>query len=749
VQLLRLGVCAFLSLAIARGWESPSAATLASAATNLSLDPQETYRVRDLNFARGDIKFYLSEGVLSFATQVGGKVVAAVFSTDEAEAGDAEVLVLPPQRSERSSLAAFTRSPNLDEHFGLAVFLFSDNTREEFLAGKFGGSFQRLPEWQAKHHDVIDPVLRRATANIELDLVQSLLDNHQPEKGFFFASIAGRELGPFNVLYQPKNSEPVSVGRYSTQPGDKAPFELWTAFRPGHAPPFQAAPSLLRDYSIDTTIHPDLSLSAKASFVYRPAESDGRAMRFEIAEQLHVTSAQLDEQLVEVFERRSNRSLDDDTGIGTFLLIPAQPLKSGEQHRVTINYSGSVIHQNPQKAYVVETPNAWYPRAGNLLATFDLTFHCPADLHLAATGDLLEEKVADGLRVVHRRTPVGVALAGFNVGDYGPAATNHGRYTVEAYANVSQVSGAPEIAAEASKALDYYTDLWNPLPISGITLSPVPGYFGQGFPGLIYLSDVTYTPLQDRPRVLRSQRLDAFFSSMLLPHEVAHQWWGNLVAAADYRSNWLIEAMANESALQYLARTEGENAADAVLDQYREDLVQLHSGKPLEAFGPVDFGTRLVDIAGRPAWHIITYEKGTWILHMLRQRLGDDNFRKMQVQMLRQFRDTPITNEDFRALAALFVPSGQPDRDLRRFFDTWVYSTGIPKITLLPSEKDLEFKISGVGDDFTADVPISCRAAGQRTETQWVTAVAGENVFRARARTNCVLPTPTRFLYVQ
>src|SRR5690349_17981123 len=105
--------------------QSPSAASLAGNLRGLSLDPNETYHVRDVQISRGDIKLYLNEGTLSFASGVIGKTVAAVFTTSGVDAGDAEVLVMPTSASERASLATYTGSPNLDEHFDSAVFLFT------------------------------------------------------------------------------------------------------------------------------------------------------------------------------------------------------------------------------------------------------------------------------------------------------------------------------------------------------------------------------------------------------------------------------------------------------------------------------------------------------------------------------------------------------------------------------------------------------------------------------------------------
>src|SRR5690349_4204097 len=104
-----------------------SAATaleVARAVVDAGLDPAECYRVRDLNFSADRAKFFFSDGYLILGRPVLGRRITALFTTD-VEGGDGEVLLLPPNRAERQSLAAYTESPNLDEHFSVAFLLFS------------------------------------------------------------------------------------------------------------------------------------------------------------------------------------------------------------------------------------------------------------------------------------------------------------------------------------------------------------------------------------------------------------------------------------------------------------------------------------------------------------------------------------------------------------------------------------------------------------------------------------------------
>lgn len=726
--------------------DQPSGSDLAAALGKISVDPAHSYRVRDLQLSRGDLKIYLNEGVLSFATPLEGRTVAAVFTTQYSEAGDAEVLLLPPQRSERASLASFINSPNLDEHFGSAVFLFADDTAAELLSQLSAGGVHPVPEASQKDTEVMNTALRTVVSESSIRLMEALLDSHRAQDGFFYASLAGNRLGVFDVFYEPSDTESITVGR-PVRAGIRIMLQLWAAFRPRHAGlPVERDP-ILSDYHIDTTIRPDLSLSAIASFTFTAQSNTGRALAFGLSDHLRVKSATIDGRNAEISQPEAPHLIQQERGLN-FLLVSQAPLPPGTRHQVEVRYEGSVIHQTGSGGYFVDERNVWYPYVPPMRTNFDLTFRFAPPLTLISTGDLVSDEVVNGTRVVHRRTAVPQGLAGFNLGDYKSSVNGHGLYRVESYAEQKSPAESPDrVARKTEEVLDYYTKLWIPLPIHALAVTPIDGTFGQGFPGLIYLSTLAYMRPEDRPANLRNARQDTFFSEMMLPHEVAHQWWGNGVIPADYRVDWLIEAMANYSALQVLEHTRGPKAVEAVLEGYRLDLLEQKNGRAIESYGPVDFGVRLIDSEGLSVWHKIVYEKGTWILHMLRQRLGDEGFRHMQVKLLAEFSTKRVSNEGFRQVASEFVPAGQPDKTLAFFFDTWVYGTGIPHLSLERTSKEVSLELAGVENDFIADVPLECFSKSGKPDVKWVRASSGSNPVNKTSLASCELPRPSTYLY--
>jgi peptidase M1-like protein len=742
-------LCLALCLAERGALAVETATSVAVELHQLSIDPTQTYRVRELEIARGDIKIYLTEGILAFAKPVAGKTIAAVFTTSHTEAGDAEILVLPPTRSERAALASFTKTPNLDEHLQSAVFFFADDTAKELQSQLQDKPLHPAPDEAKELAETANHVLQLDSDQIDVKLARALLDNHPAAHGFFYGIMGGRTLGIFDVVYEPTRFEPIAIGRVTALEEGARSFQVWCSFRPRRSAPPAVSNSSITDYLLDTVFHPDLSMSSQARFQYHASSEDGRVIGLELSSRLRLTSARIDGQPAEVFQHPQDAQQPLREG-GAILLVAAAPLSPEGTHDVEVSYEGSVVRRTASGNYFVDERNTWYPFLPPMLTTFDLTFHCPQNLRVVSTGELVSDDVSGGVRTVHRKTRVAEPLAGFNLGDYDASTLERGPYRIEVFGNkLEHAANSPaELPAQAAGILDNFTTRWLPLNIRSLAISPIEGYFGQGFPGLIYLSSVSYVREEDRPAQLRNVQLDSFFSEMLLPHEIAHQWWGCSVSQADYRTAWLFEAMSNYAALEFLEETKGRTALDAVLARYRNDLLATDRGKAIESAGPVDFGERLLDNNGMVAWHHIIYEKGAWILHMLRMRLGDEAFHTLQTRLLTDFQGKLLSNEEFRKAAAGLLPAEQSDKSLNTFFENWIYSTGIPRMKFHSAGNNVSLNISGVDEGFALDLPLRCSNANGKEQVQWVHAGTGDNSYEMPEGSKaCQLPKQTDYLY--
>lgn len=750
------------------------AAKMAGLIRETSLDPDECYQVRDLSLVREDIRIFLTDGFLIFGKPVNGRHYSAVFVTRE-EIGDAELLVFAPNRGERLALATYTGSPTLNEHFKVAVMLFADDTYGRLMEQvRSHGEPRKSPERGILLEQEWNPVFRNLAASFEIRLVKELLEDSDPSLGFFYTAITGNRLGNFDVIYDPRAQVQITIGKVAFR-DSQAFFDVWTSFQSRQfrngandaAPPeFQ-----LSNFRVEATLEPDLRLKAKTKVIVTPAVKL-EALAFDLSRRMHVSEAFVDGAPAEVFQRASMRSnlIENKRGDDVFLLIPPAALEPGRQYEVEFRHEGAVVSEAGNRVYYVGSRGNWYPNEPGQFARYDVTFRYPRDLDLVASGEIEEQRTEGEWSITRRTTSSPVRFFGFNLGDYERVTVKGDRYTVEVCANrqvednlrpavnemvIVPPTGWPRssrrggqiltvpverrppnpaarlhvVASEIASALEFMAEHFGPPPLKQVTISPIPGAFGQGFPGLVYLSTLSYLAPEDRPKETRTEYHRLFFSEILQAHETAHQWWGNVVTAASYRDEWLMEALANYSALLYLEKSKGNRVLESILAEYKRNLLaQTPGGRTVESAGPIVWGFRLNSSQTPGAWRTITYEKGSWILHMLRRRMGDERFLGMLGELRRRYEYHWITTEQFRLLAAEFLPPHSVDSKLEGFFDNWVYSTGIPSLQLRSSVrgKPPAVKVSGklmqteVGNDFNIYVPVVIQPAKGPLVTKWL-----------------------------
>ena len=763
VLLLRLTAVALLA-SVALPAQQPAAAELGHAVLTAGLDPSACFRVRDLEISQEDAQFYLTDGYIIFGKPVNGAPVAAVF-TAEVEGGDAEVLLLPPNRSERKSLSAYTGSPNLDEHFTTAVFLFTEAQMRglaEQIRAK--GEAKNSLEVGALLADQWSPVVGNLTTSYESRMVLDLLGRESARHGFFEAVIQGKKLGNFDVGYDARAYEQLNAGQLTTR-NAQSWFDIWTSFSSKshrNAAPPEPEEEIL-SYRIEATLDSSFVLHCVTRIRFRAKAESATVVPFDLSAQMRATEATLDGVAAEVYERDSVRNgLVQGTGNELLLVIPPHPLAPGSEHEVEIHHEGKVVLDAGHQVYFVSSRGSWYPNRGAQFAAYDVTYRYPKNLDLVSAGLPAEDRTEGDVRITHRVPDGRIRMLAFNLGVYERKLLEHGGVRIEVCANrevedalrfrppeqpfpeptagnlgrrppriftsptvteppqppppvVNPENQLSKVADDVAAAVEFYRARFGEPPVNRIEVSPVPGRFGQGFAGMIYLSTLSWLPVTARPLSLMPPWQQVFFGEFLRAHEVAHQWWGNIVTAGAYRHEWLMEALANYSALMFIESRDQPKFIDAMLDQYRRALLAKGAdGETAESEGPVVQGRRLETSNNPNAWTAVAYGKGAWIIHMLRRRMGDAQFTKMLAELRRRFEWKTIDTEQFRLLCSEFLPPGSSDPRLENFFDQWVYGTGIPtlKLTYSVKGKPGALKLTGtvaqsdVPDDFSVTVPV-------------------------------------------
>jgi hypothetical protein len=755
-----------------------AAADLGKQVTGAGLDPTECYRVHDIEISKEDARFYLTDGYLMFGKPVNRGPVTAVFSADT-DGGDAEVLLLPPDRSERKSMAGYAGAPNLNEHFTQAAFIFTDDTAQSILEQIKAGGAKKYPDIGALLETRWGQIVANLMSGFESRIVLDLVTLGASKGGFFEAVIQGRKLGNFDVTYDARAYEQLVAGQITNRNGTTW-WDTWTSFQSrshrGLPPPLPEEQIL--SYRIDVTLDASLTMHCVTRMRIRSTADSRTALAFDLTGQMRATSAKVDGAPAEVYERDSVRNgLVQNNGNELLMVLPATPLEPGSEHEIEISHEGRVVLEAGHNVYFVSARGTWYPGRGLQFATYDVIYRYPANLDLVAAGQVKEDRVEGDTRITHRVPDGPVRLLGFNLGEYERRLTERDGLTVEVCANkqmedalrpLAQQPPAPlsapdgtrpvrrprsiqipeamqaevqpqrilnpsdqltRIAGEVENAMAFYRARFGEPPLKHIEVSPLPGRFGQGFAGMIYLPTVNYLA----PDVAISDHLSpadrAFFQDLLVAHEIAHQWWGNTVTSVSYHHEWLMEALSSYSAVMYMETRVGPKADELALDSFRKSLfVKGPDGETAESEGPVVQGRRLEGSNNPNASAAVIYGKGTWIMHMLRRRMGDEQWLKMLAEMRRRYQWKPIDTEAFRLLCAEFLPPGSPDAKLENFFDLWVYGTGVPtlKLTYTVKGKPGAYKLTGtvtqtdVPDDYSIAVPIEIQTGRGKPVVQQV-----------------------------
>jgi hypothetical protein len=755
------------------GWGAgPTAAETARAVRDAGLDPEQCYRVRDLSLYKEDIRLYFNDGYLIFSKPVAGERIAAVFTAD-VEGGDGEILLLPPQRGERQSLARFTGSPNLNEHFHTALLMFTDDSARELLESIEKGAGHKAPEMAPQLTERWAPVVSNILDSFAPRIAGDLLSPGRVD-GLLLATLAGKTLGNFDVVYDPAAPEQILAGQLMER-NQRLVYDVWTSFtarrfRAGGATPPEPRFSL-NQFRIEASLDENLRLRAVTRASLKVGAKPLRAFAFDVSRAEQVTAARIDGAPAELLTRESTRSRAlraDENDV--FLLTAPDFLAAGSVHQVEFEHEGALITSPGNGVYSVDARSNWYPRNGSAFAEYDLLFRYPRRLTLVTPGDIVMDIIDGDTRITERRTPVPIRVAGFNLGNYEKSSATVAGLTVDVFGNrgldpalqppprlgtVTRVVQAgpraprreeldtviqnvppPDplarlnaVAMDVSACFQYFSGLFGPPPLKVLTVSPIPGTFGQGFPGLVYLSTLSYLDPNERPPGARNAAMQTFFSDLMVAHEVAHQWWGNVVIARSYQDEWLLEALANYSALLWIEKKKGAKALEDVMADFQSDLLKTgDDNQTVESAGPVTWGYRLEAAKTSEAYRVITYEKGAWILHMLRKRLGNERFLKVLAELRRQYQFRSATTADLLDLVKKSLPPGVTPESMEAFFDNWVYSTGIPALRVRYSVKGQapSWKVTGtveqnaVDNNFSVDIPVEIQFAKGAAQTVWV-----------------------------
>lgn len=720
----------------------------------LILDPSNAYQIVPANrieLRRGDAVISFEEGTLEFFSPYEGRITGAVFG------GRGHVVAAPRDIVEKQQMGRFLGAPVLDQDFVNAYLRFTDETVDELLSQFHKAKL--APQTNTAFASEWEPVLAQLNPAYTLRILTEFLS--PDPRPAFYASVDGAVTGRFDIVLDGRRDEPFLLGQ--TRKTDAGTFyDVWTSHR---VPDFVSGPAAFRalHYSLEPFILPNNSLDGTATVQVRAETGKGRILVFQLSRALTTDRVTGEHGEPLAFFQNEGLSLQQRYARGNdylYVVLPAaQP--QGQEFSLHFHYSGNVIRDAGNGVLFVGARESWYPHLGDAaeFATYDLTIKWPKRLRLVATGMKLDEHEDGEFRVGHWKEEKPMAVAGFNLGEYATASLTSGGHTVDVYANrqleenlknrlsalpsegisiPSNTFGAPstrlavtlprptpspadalkQMGKEIDASVHFYETFSGPFPFKNLSVSQIPGTFGQGWPGLLYVSTFSFLSPEAQQLLGLTSTGQEHFTELVPYHEVAHQWWGNVVGWSSYRDQWIDEAISNYLSLLF-ADTRGnpEHTLHNWLTRYRHQVTEksADADEPAGDIGALTLGYRLDSSKSPSAYERVVYSKGSWVMHMLREMLRDPRskqpdarFTALLRKLVTKYAYRGLSTDDLqREVEAVMTPAMdlEGERSMDWFFEEWVRGTGIPHYRVEFTAHHEENGYSIRGKLFQTDVP--------------------------------------------
>ncbi len=389
-----------------------------------------------------------------------------------------------------------------------------------------------------------------------------------------------------------------------------------------------------------------------------------------------------------------SQALGHDRPGDSLIVRLARPAAFGDTARFTVDYHGRIAQgrglyffkeeqgrpHRPQQVYSgggTDGNPRWIPTYGapHDKATWELIATVPARLTVVSNGRLVSDRrVAGGLRTTHWRQEKSASTYLISL-VAAPLVKLRDRWRevpLEYYVYAEDSALARPLFGGTPDVMETFVRLtgvrypWN--RYAQVTVADFIG-------GMENIGATTLVDWLPDPRAYRDR---PWYHHTLIPHELAHQWFGNLVTAENWANYWLHEGMAQFMPGQYWGVKRGRHAEeDFYLEEYRQYLARdARRRTPLSTYNSN-----------------VVYPKGALVLEMLQQHLGAERFWAAINRYLTRHAYATATSDDLRQ--AVLDATGE---SLDWFWRQWIYQAGHP-----------EFEVAAVYDSSAAALTLSVR----------------------------------------
>jgi hypothetical protein len=296
----------------------------------------------------------------------------------------------------------------------------------------------------------------------------------------------------------------------------------------------------------------------------------------------------------------------------------------------------------------------------------------------------------NGTRTHHwtSASPIATYVMGFAAAPYTEFNQQAGTLPIQNFILPNQLNNAQFDFANVPAMIAFFSSVYGPYPFEKY--------------GHMVVPMATYAAMEHQTMTtFGAQYLtgDQQYES-IVAHELTHQWYGNLVTPITMREVWLKESFATYSEFLWEAFHHGWQAGcDYLRDNIQQYFISWENSNGAHTIFDPEYNLMFAPP---------TYEKSASVLHMLRLKMGNDDFFNFIRSILLAYPGGNINTAEFVDLAE--QASGQ---DLTQFFQQWIYSPGIPNasFTILHNDsgqaKVIGTTTSPTATQFFLDVPLS------------------------------------------
>ncbi|HZC82360.1 MAG TPA: M1 family aminopeptidase, partial [Nitrospiraceae bacterium] len=386
-------------------------------------------------------------------------------------------------------------------------------------------------------------------------------------------------------------------------------------------------------------------------------------------------------------------------------VVPAEPFKLGQDYTLHFSLNEDTIVQLSSVHYLVLNDYPWYPQHGYVggLSKMDWTIKAKKPLYATGSGRIVKDTTEGAFNVTQLVFDQDVWLPCLIFGQYQKQVDTYkssdgsGTVALTVFSapqadftltdqdgkyftvSVTVPGNKPrDVLEEAKQIIKFDESLYGLFPYGALQVAQMsPGLgFGQSPPGFVQLTGEAFMSSE---RLSNIGSLNPDFFHEFFAHEISHQWWAHEIKWAADEDVWLSESFAEYSAGLYVMQLLGPDRFQGKIKVWKDNA------KIADPHAPIAWAN---NVSGQNAglWRTgLIYDKGPYVVHMLRMQVGHENFVKAMKNLMVKYHNQEITTDQLKQEFELVV-----GYKLDYFFDQWFRGTGIPTFDYSSSVKQTE-----------------------------------------------------------